>query len=129
MIEFVSAQCPNCGSELKIEKSRAFAYCSYCGTKIIIDNSNERVYRRIDEAELKWAEVDREIKMRELDLEEQTVKHRKYMIALWIIALVVLILLGFRGSFLWFLVAVVVARKGFKYWDRHPIEGKKNKKR
>lgn len=130
MIEFISARCPHCGAELEIEKNRSFAYCTYCGTKIIIDNKNEHVFRHIDEAEIKRVEVDREIQMRELDLKEQGIKNRKKMLLIWISVCLVFVGLGVVGIFFenealefCFVFAMIVGGYGFIYWYDHPADG------
>ena len=97
MIEFISARCPQCGEELEIEKGRDFAYCTYCGTKIIINNTNEHVFRNVDEAEIRRAEIDREIRLRELELEEKRDKHRRVFIWLWVIVCLLLAVPGVFG--------------------------------
>ena len=70
-IRFTAVKCPECGAELNIEEGRKQAYCTYCGTKILINNDNEHIYRTIDEAEIKKAEAEQIIRMRELDLLEK----------------------------------------------------------
>ena len=57
-IDFVSAKCPECGAALQVEKNRKEAFCTYCGAKVLIHNENEHIYRTVDEAELKKAEVE-----------------------------------------------------------------------
>lgn len=70
-IQFVSVKCPECGADLSIENGREFAFCSYCGAKIMVSNDNEHIYRTIDEAGIKQAETERMIRLRELELEEK----------------------------------------------------------
>lgn len=52
MIKFVKLKCPNCYANLEVDKSFRQCFCTYCGTRILIDNSNERTVRVIDEADL-----------------------------------------------------------------------------
>ena len=54
-VKFTSVKCPDCGAVLPIEEGRNQVFCSYCGSKIIMTNENEYVYRHIDEAEIKQA--------------------------------------------------------------------------
>ncbi len=70
-IQFISVKCPQCSADLSIESGRQQAFCTYCGTKVIINNENEHIYRNIDEARIKEAETERLIRMRELELEEK----------------------------------------------------------
>ena len=52
MIKFIKLKCPNCYANLEVDKSFRQCFCTYCGTRILIDNSNERTVRVIDEADL-----------------------------------------------------------------------------
>lgn len=70
-VEFTSVKCPECGASLPIEEGRSQVFCSYCGTKVIVTNDNEHIYRHIDEASIKRAETDRIVLMRKLELEEK----------------------------------------------------------
>ena len=51
-IKFTSVKCPECGATLPIEEGREQIFCSYCGSKIIMTNENEYIYRKVDEAEI-----------------------------------------------------------------------------
>ena len=70
-IQFVSVKCPQCGADLSIESDRQQAFCTYCGTKVIVNNENEHIYRNIDEARIKESETERLIRLKELELEEK----------------------------------------------------------
>lgn len=52
-IKFISVKCPECGASLPIEEGRKQVFCSYCGTKVMVTNENEYIYRHIDEADVK----------------------------------------------------------------------------
>lgn len=62
-INLISIKCPGCGADLSVEDNREFSSCSYCGTKVKINNDNEYIYRTIDEAGIKQAETDRIVKL------------------------------------------------------------------
>lgn len=66
-ISFISIKCPECGAQLNIDEGRSMTFCQYCGTKILINNENEFIYRTVDEAAVKQAEIE---KMR-LEIEEK----------------------------------------------------------
>ena len=71
-VKLVSLKCPECGATLQIEEGfYEHIFCSYCGTKIMIQNDNEHIYRHIDEAELKQAETERLIKLKKLEYLEK----------------------------------------------------------
>ena len=76
-IKFISVKCPNCLANLEIDSSRSFTYCAHCGTKILLTNENEHIYRHIDEARLKEAETDQLIRLQELKLKEMEMLREK----------------------------------------------------
>lgn len=56
-MKLVNLKCPECSAQLKVDPSREFIYCEYCGTKILLDRE-EKVTRTIDEAAIRQAEAD-----------------------------------------------------------------------
>ena len=70
-VNLIPVKCPECGSTLKIEDFRTHAYCSYCGAEVLIHNENEYTVRHIDEADLKKAETDRLVKLKQIELSEK----------------------------------------------------------
>lgn len=36
-------KCPNCGANITLDNTRDFGFCSYCGTKILLDEYKKRV--------------------------------------------------------------------------------------
>ena len=70
-LKLMSVKCPECGAGLPIEKGQSQIFCSYCGAKVVVVNENEYTYRHIDEAEVKKAEADRAVRLRELEIEEK----------------------------------------------------------
>lgn len=64
-----ACNCPNCNAHLAFrDEARDFAFCQYCGTKIMLDDyrSTQRI---VDEAKLKQAENERIFRLKELELE------------------------------------------------------------
>lgn len=96
-IHFNSVKCPECGADLQIEQTREFAFCSYCGAKVMISNDNEKVLRTIDEARIRQAETDRIIRLRELEMEEKNRISKKNQIIVWISITLALLLMGIIG--------------------------------
>lgn len=70
-IKMIKVKCPECGGTMDIGQNRDMAYCTYCGTKILIHNENEKIYRRIDEARIRETETERLIRLKELELLEK----------------------------------------------------------
>lgn len=87
-VSVVSVKCPACGAELSVEDNREFSFCSYCGTKVMLSNNNEHIYRNIDDARIKEAETDRVIRLKELEIQErEAARQRIGIITAYIVAL------------------------------------------
>ncbi len=93
-VTFHSVKCPECGASLPIEEGRNQVFCSYCGTKVLVHNDNEHIYRHIDEAGIKQAETDRLVKLRELEMAEKNNATRKILIKAWLIISIILIVIA-----------------------------------
>ena len=76
-IKLVTLKCPECGALLKVEEDRKQVFCSYCGAKIILDNDNEYISRKVDDAEIKHAETERMVELKKLEIAEKTIKERQ----------------------------------------------------
>ncbi len=96
-ISLISVKCPSCGADLSVEEEREVSFCSYCGTKVLINNENEHIFRNIDEAKIKEAETEQMVLMRQLDMEEKANTSKKYLIIIWIVAIAILVILGIIG--------------------------------
>lgn len=92
-----SVKCPDCGASLPIEEGREQMFCSYCGSKMIITNENEYIYRQIDEAGVKQAETDRMVRLRELEMAEKMNTQgsglKKVLTGIWIVLSLVIIII------------------------------------
>lgn len=125
MMKMISLKCPECGADIDIEEGHKQCFCKYCGTKILIDDGNSTyTYRKVDEARIKEAEVDKAIRLKELEIEqeknlqlEKTKELKtKFTIILCTIALISFIIsyttssnLGYVGD--WALIICVVMWK------------------
>ena len=106
MMNMIKLQCPGCGATLEVDDSRQYCFCSYCGTKIMVQNENEYIYRRIDEAEVAQAETDRMIRMKQLEylekkrIDDEKTKKLKIIISLALAAIGVPMMVfgGMAGS-------------------------------
>ena len=77
-MKLISLKCPECKADLNIEEGRKMCYCQYCGTRILIDdNSSTRTYLKIDEARIKEAEVDKAIRLKELEIEQMKLQNEE----------------------------------------------------
>ena len=86
--------CPSCGAAIPIQEGTAQITCSYCGSKFTITNENEFVYRHVDEARVRQAEIERMIRLKELEMEEKKrqIGNYKIIAVAGVILLLVLIL-------------------------------------
>ena len=89
--KLISVKCPDCGQTLSIEENRTQAFCTYCGAKGLISNENEYVFRQVDEADIKKAETERIIRLREMELAEKNSSLRKVLTIIWLILSLILI--------------------------------------
>ena len=76
-IKFISVKCPECGAIFNTEDSRNQVFCSYCGAKILVQNENEHIIRHEDVAQMTYAETDRLVRLKELELIEKRIEERK----------------------------------------------------
>ncbi len=60
MASIIDLKCPSCGAELHFNEQQDQYFCKYCGTKIFIDNPNERRTRLINEAQVRAVELEKE---------------------------------------------------------------------
>ena len=72
------AKCPACGASVEAEKGRETVFCSYCGTKIHIDDEVRRIevtknvnYRKTYTDEAKLRKIESEERMHERELAEK----------------------------------------------------------
>ena len=70
-IKFISVKCRECNASLPMEEGRKEMFCSYCGTKVIMYNENEYIYRHIDEASIKQAEAKQAIELKRIEYAEK----------------------------------------------------------
>lgn len=92
-VTMVPLVCPNCGGTSDVDASREFAFCSYCGAKIMLRDDNHYRMTYTDEAQLARAQADREIRLKELEQEaKQFESHRKLGTYLLIAGAVMLVI-------------------------------------
>ena len=104
-VKFTAVKCPECGANLEVEEGRTQMFCSYCGTKIIMTNENEHIYRHIDEAGMKQAETDRLVQIKKMEIIErkrasaEKAKRTKVLLTVVLVIFAVLFIgIGFSGN-------------------------------
>lgn len=95
MVKIISLKCPECGADISIEEGHKQCFCQYCGAKIILDDGNTiHTYHKVDEARIKEAEVDKLIRLKELEIEKEERQYRRNIVKYKVIALFVLGIVG-----------------------------------
>ena len=92
-----SLKCPECGATLDIKPDMEFCFCMYCGCKIHISDEYKRTYRYINDAEVKRAETEHIVRLKELELEEKDRANKKFLVIVWLVSTAVLCVLGIIG--------------------------------
>lgn len=89
MAKIISLKCPECGATLDVEEGKKFYFCNYCGSKILIDDGNTNNTNRIvDEARIREAEISRELRLKEMELDN---KKRRNTVIVTILKIIVTI--------------------------------------
>ena len=79
-MKLVSYKCPNCNASIQVDDTKRSFFCTYCGSPVNIDLSeNVFTYREINEAEIRRAEAEENIKKNKNDykLKKMELKHKK----------------------------------------------------
>lgn len=95
MVKIISLKCPECGADISIEEGHKQCFCQYCGAKIMIDDgSTTHTYRKVDEAKIKEAEVDKLIRLKELEIKQKEAERKGKIKILKIKAVLLLVFTG-----------------------------------
>lgn len=113
-MKIIRLTCTNCGAELELDADRKQAFCSYCGTKLYIDDESRNITHRIvDEARLKEAEVRlRELEYQhEREIREETIrKEQKRSFRISVVVFLIALFITFSVERLRpFIVIVIIA--------------------
>lgn len=106
MVKMIALKCQECGAKLQIEDGHKECFCQYCGHKILLDDGSVETtytYRKVDEARIKEAEVDKLIRLKELEIKQKELdrkaKSKTFKAKLGIIFVLFGIILIFVGYF------------------------------
>lgn len=93
----VSLKCQDCGASLDVDEKREFCFCTFCGSKIMIEKE-EIVHRIVDEARLKELEyshiVDEQNRKLAESKQKENFKIKLILLAVWLIIVIALFLLS-----------------------------------
>ena len=127
-MKLINLRCANCGAELQIDAERKQAFCTYCGTKLLVDDESIHITNRIiDEARLKEAEIrlkeleyQHEKELREETIRQEQKKSERISVIVFLIALVVSYSMN-RSVFLLVLIFGLVALSGMRSSDKRAV--------
>lgn len=94
-MKLIPVVCPRCNAEIQIKPETKTCFCTYCGTQIIIeDESVTHIYKKIDEARIREADVRETIELKKLEMEEKKRRGREKIIgAVTVLAALVIVML------------------------------------
>ena len=79
MVKMIATKCPTCGAQLEVKEDTKVCFCTYCGTKMLLNDGNTtHTERIIDEARIAEAKAD-----------ESTKKIGLILAALWFFMLMI----------------------------------------
>lgn len=100
-MNIISIKCPDCGASLEVDENREMVFCSYCGAKIVLQNENEHIERKIDQARVEQEKTNRLIVEHQIEMEKQEAareeEHRQRNMMIWGGVTGVLLLIGIIG--------------------------------
>ena len=94
-VNMISIRCPECGADLDFEEGRKQMFCSYCGSKIMIDKDNEFDYRYTDVAAVKRANTDEIVKLKKIEIGKRVADFKLKMAIVLSIVGVIVTIIGF----------------------------------
>lgn len=118
-MNLIHLRCPDCRADLEVDNSREFCFCQYCGTKIILEESDASVRRTkarlktidkfLDQREAQQIrkmedrrlreEAAREERRRREEIErKESWKVIKVSLSIVVIGILLLLFIGFFGS-------------------------------
>lgn len=100
-------KCPACGGTIEVDENRDSCFCSYCGTKVYIDDETQRIeitkninYHKTytDEAKIRKIESEERMQERKFAVEQETRKTKVWS-TLAIVFIVLACVIGYVISF------------------------------
>lgn len=100
-------KCPECGGNVVLEEGHDTCFCTYCGAQIALEypNSKHVTVKKVDEARIVEAEAKRDVKLRELEMQQQTLQNLPMTFTYLKKILIFIIIFGFCGALLMMLIA------------------------
>lgn len=86
-------RCPGCGAMVPFEEGQCQARCEYYGSPVTI-GEDDQVIRNVDEADLKRAETEQLVRLKELELKEREQERAAKLRPLKLASMLVLGLIG-----------------------------------
>lgn len=94
-MKIISLKCPECDAPVTIEEGHKQCYCKYCGAKILLDDgSTTYTYRNVDAARIREAEINREIRLKELEIEQEERKYKRKVNRIKVLAAIIMAIIS-----------------------------------
>ena len=113
-MRLIELKCPNCGAAFQVDADRDFCFCSYCGTKSLIDNGTNRIihvntYHIQDDAKIKEAEGRVQIAQVQANVEVQkAVQENKKTAMTLIFTLIIAFMIILMPILVWFVLPMLM---------------------
>ena len=93
MKKIINLKCSGCGAVLS-DENEGVMFCKFCGLKLKIDNDNEHIHKKIDVADVKRAETEQLVKLKQLEMKEKEIEHQKALLRIKIKSSIILVVIG-----------------------------------
>ncbi len=93
----IDLTCDKCGANLRVTSDREFLFCEFCGKKVWVTENNVVTIHRIEDiAGIKRAEIEKEIRIKELETKKQKDDNKTMVASLFygLLTLIVMLVLG-----------------------------------
>ena len=99
MAALIAITCPKCGGNVHIPAGSSQCFCMFCGASLHFDDGSKTVvFRNVDEARIKEAEIAEAMELRKMELDKELRPSRlKTMALLGIVGLIMVVVGYFAG--------------------------------
>lgn len=95
MVKMIPMVCPKCGATIDVQEGTKTCYCTYCGTKILVSDDNNKTYTKnvnvnqtsYDRTEIEKIKLEHDLKVQD---EKRTTKHFAFLLICCVICYIIL---------------------------------------
>lgn len=89
-MKYHQLKCPNCGADLEIEDGINTFFCKFCGTKLLIDQSDSVIQAKVD---IRKAEIEADVQKAKIKSDDEQMKRfYRSVIGLFVVGVVLLLI-------------------------------------